>query len=94
MNQHGRKTRSRRRSGAGTALLRATLLVGPLALALAFGIAPRAERTVMAGGGEGLDAMTTGSVSSRLSFASGRPDAAGPLRSCLRFPDGTNRGAC
>lgn len=95
MRQHGRKTRSRGRSGVGAALLRAMLLVGPLALALVFGVAPRGDRLVTASGGEGLDTMTTGSVSSsRFSFAVGSPRAAGSLGPCLRFPDGTDRGAC
>ncbi|WP_279479024.1 hypothetical protein [Aureimonas sp. SK2] len=84
--------RSPRRAGTAGALLRATLLVGPLAAAIAFGIAPRAgERLVAANGAEGIDTMTTGSVSpSRFTFALG----ASPVGGCQRPADGPLGGIC
>ncbi len=80
--------RSPRRAGVAGALLRALLLVGPLAGAIAFGVAPRGEdRLVAANGSEGIDTMTTGSVSSsRFTFA--------PAGGCLRLPDGRGSGRC
>lgn len=84
--------RSPRKAGAAGALLRAMLLVGPLAAAIAFGIAPRTgERLVAANGAEGIDTMTTGSVSpSRFTFALGSAPAGG----CQRLADGLAGGSC
>ena len=90
-----RKIKKCRRSGTGAALVRASLLVGPLALAIVMGIAPRSERTVAANGQDGLDMMATGSVKpSSFSFAVGGPTAPTQIGPCLRFPDGSQRGAC
>ncbi|KQQ79822.1 hypothetical protein ASF65_12430 [Aureimonas sp. Leaf324] len=84
--------RSPRRAGVAGALLRAALLVAPLAGAIAFGIAPRgSDRLVAANGSEGIDTMTTGSVSaSRFTFAVG----AAPVGGCLRVGDGRPGGSC
>ncbi|WP_062218122.1 hypothetical protein [Aureimonas sp. D3] len=87
-----RSKRRTRRSGAGAALLRAMLLVGPLALAIVVGLSPRFERSLS---GDGIDMSITGSVApSSFSFAMGAPSSPSYLNSCLRFPDGSQRGAC
>ncbi len=58
---------------------------------IAFGLAPRGtDRVVAANGTEGIDTMTTGSVSpSRFTFAVGGLTAG----ACLRLPDGGQRGS-
>jgi len=91
-----RRRRSVRRSGTGAALLRALLLAGPLAIAVLLGMgANRPERLVASNGPEGLDAMSTGSVSgSRFTFTLGAPAVPASFAGCLRFPDGSQRGAC
>ncbi|WP_182085169.1 hypothetical protein [Aureimonas sp. ME7] len=79
------------------ALVRALLLFGPLAAALAFGVAPRSggDRLVASNGAEGIDTMSTGSVSSsRFTFAIGSAPVIARPAGCLYFPDGTQRGAC
>ena len=80
--------RSPRKAGAAGALLRAFLFVGPLAGAIAFGLAPRGEdRLVAANGSEGIDTMTTGSISSsRFTFA--------PGGGCMRLPGSMGKGTC
>lgn len=93
---HRRQRQIRETAGA---LLRALLLVGPIAgmLVGALASAPgaRSDRLFALDGAEGLDRTTTGSI--------GRPSVAfpagGPLTlpnggPCLRFPDGSQRGAC
>ena len=87
-----RSKRRLRRSGAGAALLRATLLVGPLALAIVVGLSPRFERSLS---DDGVDMSITGSVlPSGFSFAMSAPTSPSNLHPCLRFPDGSQRGAC
>lgn len=87
-----RSKRRLRRTGAGAALLRATLFVGPLVLALVVGLSPRFERSLS---GDGVDMSITGSVApSGFTFAMGGPSAPTHLSPCLRFPDGSQRGAC
>ena len=93
-----RRSRPARPSGTLGALARALLLAGPLAIAVVLAAGPRAdrsERLVAANGPDGLDAMTTGSVSgSRFTFAVGAPTVPPSFAGCLRFPDGSQRGAC
>jgi uncharacterized membrane protein len=86
------KRRSRRQGGVASALLRATLLLGPLVLAIVVGFSPRSERALSA---DGVDMTMTGSVKpSGFSFAMGGPSAPSQIGPCLRFPDGSQRGAC
>lgn len=84
--------RSPRRAGVAGALVRAALLVAPLAGAIAFGIAPRgSDRMVAANGSEGIDTMTTGSVSaSRFTFAVGAASSG----ACQTLATGRPGGAC
>lgn len=83
---------------ARTGLLRATMLFGSIAVALALIVVPLADRharTVVAE--RGLDEMATGSVGTQhsshytLSRSVLQRNGAGP---CLLFPDGSTRGAC
>ncbi len=85
-----RRRRIRHGTGTGAALMRAMLVVGPLALAVVVGIAPRSDRVVS--GGDGIDMTMTGSVKpSSFSFTTGAPTQVG---SCVRFGEFNQRGSC
>lgn len=85
---------------ARTGLLRATLLFGSIAVALALIVVPAADRQAKLMVGDGrdkLDQMTTGSIRTpdagryTLLHSVLQDPSAGP---CLLFADGTQRGAC
>ena len=87
-----RSVRRCRKPSALGAVGRAALLAVPLGAALVLGLSPRSERDVMAYGADGIDTMSTGSVSpSRFAFSFQR---GGSNEGCLRFPDGSQRGSC
>ncbi len=91
----------KRRRGTQTAraLMRALLLAGPLGavLLLALGSAPggRNDRILAMDGADGLDATVTGSITRpSVPYATGNPLDRANGGPCLRFPDGSQRGAC
>jgi hypothetical protein len=91
--------RQRRAGQTVRALVRASLLVGPLAAALVLALASapggRTGQSAAFDAADGLDATTTGSITRpSVPFATGDPISRPNGGPCLRFPDGSQRGAC
>ncbi|WP_156418036.1 hypothetical protein [Aureimonas sp. AU4] len=91
----------RHRRGGQTvrALLRASLLAGPLAAALVLTLASapgrQEDRPIALDAPDGLDATLTGSiVRPSVSYPAGGPLSLPNGGPCLRLPDGSQRGAC
>lgn len=83
---------------ARTGLLRATLLFGSIAVALALIVVPANDRQGRSDSHDynaPVDTMTTGSVKPLERYVMHRGDGSGvSAQPCLMFPDGTTRGNC
>ena len=85
---------------ARTGLLRATLLFGSIAAALALIVVPAVDKQAkgsVAASMDDVDMITTGSIrhTDKQRYVVRRSVLQGPDREpCLLFPNGTQRGAC